>query len=114
MSFSIWVGLGQAVNTINWRFDQLLAGYMLGNAQLGYYSVGDRLAVLPTREATQPVAQAVFPGFARLADDPPRLRAALPQGADGPERRGPSGRCRLRGGRPSRSCCWPWARTGGR
>ena len=76
MSFSIWVGLGQAVNTINWRFDQLLAGYMLGNAQLGYYSVGDRLAVLPTREATQPLAQAVFPGFARLADDPPRLRAA--------------------------------------
>jgi O-antigen/teichoic acid export membrane protein len=76
MSFSVWVGLGQAVNTINWRFDQLLAGYMLGNTQLGYYSVGDRLAVLPTREATQPVAQAVFPGFARLADDPPRLRAA--------------------------------------
>ncbi len=75
MSFSVWVGLGQAVNTINWRFDQLVLGYFLGNSELGFYAVGDRLAVLPTREATQPVAQAVFPGFARLADDPQRLRS---------------------------------------
>ncbi|MEM9757281.1 MAG: lipopolysaccharide biosynthesis protein [Pseudomonadota bacterium] len=76
MSFSIWVGLGQLVNTINWRFDQLLAGYVLGTAQLGYYSVGDRLAATPTREATQPLAQTVFPGFAKLARDLPRLRSA--------------------------------------
>ena len=76
MSFSIWVGLGQAVSTINWRFDQLILGYFLGNTALGYYSVGDRLAVLPTREATQPVAQAVFPGFAKLAGDPERLKRA--------------------------------------
>ncbi len=76
ISFSIWVGLGQAVNTINSRFDHLVLGYLLGNTQLGYYSVGDRLAVLPTREATQPVAQAVFPGFAKMADDPQRLRRA--------------------------------------
>ena len=73
MSFSIWVGLGQAVNTINWRFDQLALGYFLGNTALGYYSVGDRLAVIPTREATQPVAQAVFPGFAKLSGEPERL-----------------------------------------
>ena len=76
MSFSIWVGLGQAVNTINWRFDQLILGYVLGNSALGHYSVGDRLAVLPTREATAPVAQAVFPGFAKLTADPERLKRA--------------------------------------
>lgn len=76
MSFSIWVGLGQAVNTINWRFDQLVLGYVLGNTALGYYSVGDRLAVMPTREATAPIAQAVFPGFAKLANDPDRLKRA--------------------------------------
>ncbi len=74
MSFSIWIGLSQAVNTINWNFDQLVLGYFLGNTKLGYYSVGDRLAILPTREATKPVASAVFPGFAKLANDPPRLR----------------------------------------
>ncbi|QFU10359.1 Lipopolysaccharide biosynthesis protein WzxC [Rhodobacteraceae bacterium THAF1] len=76
MSFSIWVGLGQAVNTINYRFDQLALGYFLGNTLLGYYSVGDRLANLPTREATQPISQAVFPGFAKLADDKERLTRA--------------------------------------
>lgn len=76
MSFSIWVGLGQAVNTLNWKSDHLLAGYVLGNIQLGYYSVGDRLAAMPTREATQPIAQAAFPGFARLSGDKDRLRLA--------------------------------------
>ncbi|SPJ25548.1 Lipopolysaccharide biosynthesis protein WzxC [Palleronia abyssalis] len=76
MSFSIWVGLGQAVNTLNWRFDQLVLGYFLGNTALGYYSVGARLASLPTKEATRPVAAAAFPGFAKLAHDPERLRRA--------------------------------------
>lgn len=74
MSFSVWLTLGQAVNTLNWRLDQLVVGYLLGSAQLGYYTVGDRLAVLPTREVTAPLVQAAFPGFTKLVDDPDRLR----------------------------------------
>lgn len=31
---------------------------------------------MPTREATTPLAQTLFPSFARLTDDPPRLRRA--------------------------------------
>lgn len=75
-SFSMWLTLGQGVNTLNWNLDKLVVGYVYGAAPLGVYTVGDNLAVLPTREATSPIAQTLFPGFARMADDPERLRHA--------------------------------------
>ena len=75
LSFSIWLSLGQIVNTINWRFDQLLIGGLSGRAALGYYSVGDNLAQLPTREAVAPLTQPLYPAFSRVADDRERLRA---------------------------------------
>src|SRR5690606_11060647 len=46
-SFSAWLSAGQIVNTLNWRFDYLLVGKMLGNTSLGYYSVGSNLAMMP-------------------------------------------------------------------
>jgi O-antigen/teichoic acid export membrane protein len=77
MSFSIWLSLGQVINTINWRLDQLLIGRQLGPEALGHYTVGDNLAALPTREITAPLHATLFPAFARLADMPERLRAAF-------------------------------------
>lgn len=74
-SFSIWLTLGQAMNTINWRFDQLLVGHYLGRSTLGVYAVGDNLAQIPTREAIAPLTHTLFPAFSRIADDPPRLAA---------------------------------------
>ena len=76
LSFSIWLSLGQALNTLNWKLDHLLVGYFLGPVALGYYTVGDNLAVLPTREVTAPLAQALFPSFAKMRHEPPRLRSA--------------------------------------
>lgn len=76
MGFSVWVTLSKAVQIVNWRFDHLAIGYALGTATLGAYTVGDRLAALPTREATTPLMQAVFPGFTHLVGDRDRLRAA--------------------------------------
>jgi O-antigen/teichoic acid export membrane protein len=75
-SFSAWLTAGQIVNTLNWRFDYLLVGKMLGNTALGYYSVGSNLAMMPTREATMPLTQTIYPGFASIQDDPVRLAAA--------------------------------------
>lgn len=74
-SFSIWLTLGQVMNTVNWRFDQLLLGRFIGKADLGLYSVGDNLAQLPTREATAPLTQTLFPAFAKVAGAPDRLRS---------------------------------------
>ncbi|MGN6538720.1 MAG: lipopolysaccharide biosynthesis protein [Mesorhizobium sp.] len=75
-SFSAWLSAGQIVNTLNWRFDYLLVGKMLGNTALGYYSVGSNLAMMPTREATMPLTQTIYPGFASIQNDPARLAAA--------------------------------------
>lgn len=75
-SFSIWLSLSQITTTIIWRFDQLLIGKFLGAAPLGYYTVGSNLSMLPTREATLPLTQTLFPAFARLRDDHDRLRRA--------------------------------------
>lgn len=73
-SFSVWLTLGQVINTINWRFDQLLIGKLLGRIDLGYYTVGDNLAQMPTREATLPLTQALYPAFSKMQGDLGRLR----------------------------------------
>ena len=75
-SFSIWLTFSQAVNTLNWRFDQLLIGWILGRTSLGYYAVGNNLATLPTREAISPLTRTLFPAFSALKHDKARLRSA--------------------------------------
>lgn len=74
--FSVWVSLGQIVNTLNYRFDHLLVGTFLGRAELGLYHVGSRLAVLPGREIVRPLTGTLFPAFSLAASDPERLRRA--------------------------------------
>lgn len=74
--FGAWLSAGQIVNTLNWRFDYLLIGRVLGNVDLGYYSLGSNLALLPTREATAPLTATIYPGFSHIRDDAPRLAAA--------------------------------------
>jgi len=76
LKFSIWMSLYQVANTVNWRFDQLLMGGMVGRSALGYFGVAETLAVIPTREATAPITTILFPGFSRLAGEPQRLAGA--------------------------------------
>ena len=76
-SFSGWMALSSGVNALNWRADQLALGAMLGTGPLGQYTVGDKLASLPVNELTAPIANVLFPAFARIQDDPERLRHAF-------------------------------------
>lgn len=76
LSFSIWLSAGSIVNTLNWRFDLLLVGKLLGSSAVGNYSVGSNLSVVATREAVAPLVQTVFPSFAGIKHDPGRLRSA--------------------------------------
>jgi O-antigen/teichoic acid export membrane protein len=76
-SFSGWLALSSGLNAINWRADQLALGAMMGNGPLGQYTVGDNLSSLPVRESTAPIAKVLFPAFARLQDEPSRLREAF-------------------------------------
>lgn len=75
-SFSIWLTAVQVVNTLNWRFDYLFVGKLLGPTALGHYSVGSNFAAIPTRETTAPLKRTIFPGFASIQHDRVRLAAA--------------------------------------
>jgi O-antigen/teichoic acid export membrane protein len=75
-SFSLWMSLGQIVNTLNYRFDQLLVGSFVGRAELGLYTVGSRLSVMPGQEMIRPLTNTLFPAFRLTADDPARLKRA--------------------------------------
>lgn len=73
MGFSFWLFVSEVVNVLNWRFDQLLIGILLPKAQLGTYAVADNLAALPSREATGPLTQPLFPALVRVKHDRKRL-----------------------------------------
>lgn len=72
-AFSGWMFFNQLFETLNWRIDQLIIGMLVPKAQLGVYAVADNLAVIPTREAIQPIRHALFPGMANLSQDLLRL-----------------------------------------
>lgn len=75
-SFSSWLILGQLINTLNWRLDPLLISGVLGSKSLGYYTVGDNLAGLATREVIGPLEATLFPAFSRLDQNVTRLKQA--------------------------------------
>jgi len=74
-SFSIWLTLSQVMTTLTWKFDSLLIGSSLGRTQLGYYSVGENLAGMPTKEATMPLYATLLPALTRLRDSQAQLAA---------------------------------------
>lgn len=76
LSFSVWLTAGQIVDTLNWRFDQLLIGKGLSVAALGHYTVGSNIAQMPTRETTSPLTNVIFPAFSSIRDDRGRLAQA--------------------------------------
>jgi lipopolysaccharide exporter len=76
LSFSVWLTLGQLLTVLNGKLDQLLVGARLGKTTLGYYSVGDNLAGMPTSELVGPIERTLFPGFVAIVGNKPRLRKA--------------------------------------
>lgn len=81
--FSGWMSLNQLCETINWRFDQLAIGFAVTKAELGYYSVADSVAVIPTRELAFPLRNALFPGLSHIANQPEKIRAAFLEAQSG-------------------------------
>jgi O-antigen/teichoic acid export membrane protein len=76
LGFSSWLFASQLTNVLNWRFDHLIIGLFLPSSHLGAYTMADNIAAIPSRESTTPLVQALFPSFARLQADAPRLQAA--------------------------------------
>ncbi|MCB2052461.1 MAG: lipopolysaccharide biosynthesis protein [Novosphingobium sp.] len=68
--FSVWLSLGQIINTLNWRVEYLFIGKWLDLPKLGLYRLGSNLAQLPTQELMIPVRKVIHPGLAAVLNDP--------------------------------------------
>ncbi|MBA4175629.1 MAG: phosphoesterase [Leptothrix sp. (in: Bacteria)] len=76
-NYSKWLLLNNVLIFLNNRGTDFIIGRFSGARALGLYSVSFELANLPTTELVWPIQRAVFPGYAKLADDPRALREAF-------------------------------------
>jgi PST family polysaccharide transporter len=78
-SFGVNVMGMNIFNFFNRRSDDFLIGYFLGSVQLGYYTVAYRILLVLTQLLTSIISRVSLPTFARLQQEPERLRNALYQ-----------------------------------
>ena len=74
LKFSIYRVLGNSVNQLNSRVDQILIGAMLGPVVLGFYDVAFRIIYAPIHQMNPILTQVAFPLFSKIQDDTPRLK----------------------------------------
>ena len=75
--FSKWVLLSNLLIFLNQRSVDFLIGRLAGANALGLYSVSYEVSNLPTTELAFPISRAVFPGYAKIADDRAALRKSF-------------------------------------
>jgi O-antigen/teichoic acid export membrane protein len=73
-SFGRWILATQVIATITGGVIEAAIGKGLGAAALGLYRVSTGLAVMPMSELRTIVEGVLFPAYATIQDDPPRLR----------------------------------------
>jgi O-antigen/teichoic acid export membrane protein len=77
LAVSGWLFLNNLLHYGSTRFSHFIIGRQSGARALGLYTLGSELAYLPQTELVAPINRALFPGFARLADDFSRLRSTF-------------------------------------
>jgi lipopolysaccharide exporter len=75
-SFSQWMLLINIGNYSYEKGDEMVVGALLSPRDMGVYTVGYELSNLPTTEMLFPISRALFPGYARLLNEPRRLVSA--------------------------------------
>ncbi|WP_280154005.1 lipopolysaccharide biosynthesis protein [Piscinibacter sp. XHJ-5] len=73
-SFSGWLLVNNLAGVLFGRLPHFFVGRVFGAQQLGAYTVGSEIAQLAHTELVAPINRAMFPGYARLVDDPPAFR----------------------------------------
>jgi O-antigen/teichoic acid export membrane protein len=72
--FGRWVAGSSVILFFINKGDNAFVGKLLGEAALGIYTLAFSIANLPTTEIARVVSQVMFPAYAKLQDDPRRLR----------------------------------------
>ncbi len=73
-SFSGWLLLNNMATVAIGRIPHFFVGRVFGAQALGAYTVGAEISQLAHTELIAPINRAMFPGYARLAADPPAFR----------------------------------------
>lgn len=76
-SFSKWMVLVSVANHIHLRVDQFVIGGGDSSDKMGIYNVSSDLSFLPSAELIIPMSRALFPGYAKLQNEPKRLSKAF-------------------------------------
>jgi lipopolysaccharide exporter len=66
IGFSLWTWAQTMLYQARERSDSIVIGRMLDTGQVGVFSVGAELGLLPTTELVEPLGRALFSGFASL------------------------------------------------
>jgi len=76
-SFSGWIVINNLATFAKGRGPDFVLARLAGAGEVGLYRISKEISNLPTTELTRPIMRAVFPGYAKIAKDPERLRKAF-------------------------------------
>jgi lipopolysaccharide exporter len=79
VAYGRFVSLGNLLALVNGALDTAVVARLLGAQAVGYYSVGYKLADMPTNVIGYVVGRVMFPAYARLQDDTAAFRRAFLQ-----------------------------------
>lgn len=74
LGFSKWLVLDNVMFFLRNRSSDVFIGKLAGPAQLGLFGLAYELALIAHNNLAAPIDRAVFPGYARMADEPGALR----------------------------------------
>jgi O-antigen/teichoic acid export membrane protein len=76
LSFSLNVLSSNILNYFSRNIQDILIGRFINPTAFGYYSMANRIMLLPLQHVTWRVANVVFPAFSKIQSDLPAVRAA--------------------------------------
>ena len=72
--FSSWLLINNVLIYMNLKIKDLIIGRYAGVSQVGFYSIADEFANLPSTEFVASVNRATYPGYAKVADNMDELK----------------------------------------
>jgi O-antigen/teichoic acid export membrane protein len=79
MSFSMWLLIGNVLDSVRQRFTDLWIGRSWGPGSVGIFSMSREISSLSTTEFAAPVNRVAFTRYSQAGDDRPALAAAFAQ-----------------------------------
>jgi O-antigen/teichoic acid export membrane protein len=75
--FSKWMLIVNLLNLLRQRLPSLMLGKLVTPTAVGYFTLARDVTRLPTTELAAPINRAAFPGYAKIANNMPRLQGGF-------------------------------------